>query len=538
MKARWLLEAFGVALLLMLPYFAPLIMPGDVTIYHHYLNLTNIIDALLLDLAGAFLLAAILLAFLHRLAPLPRKIAGACLAGLLIWRTVGIAISLCSTGYSAAIKDFSETQHHPILLIVAFWSRFSHLLAITIPLLLVAIAWMKPDTARHIVRAVRLSLAAFSFCALWIIPQLLYFAYGLNGSPSFDHSSSQLQSKSSQRIVWMVFDELSYDLTFDHPPSGQQFPQFENLHSSSTNFSDIQPSGVFTERIIPSLLAGHEIDQIRSTKYGNLVIFDNERQQWVAYDPNQTLIGLAKDNGWNPGIVGWFNPYCRIFADVLTACSWTPGIQRLLSIEKAGASEDKSVLADSLVIPRSFLNRFLSRTNTTGADLLKQNIRDYNSIMGQARNLIRNGQIHFVFVHLPVPHPPGIYNRDTHKLCECGNYLDNLTLADDTLGVLLQQINQTPWAGQTTVIVSSDHSWRIPLWKPRREWTPEEEAISRGHFDERPVFLVHFPGQKSSQDVVTPVPELKEHDIIASMLQGKIKNPDDLNTVLASAGVK
>ena len=107
MKARWLLEAFGVALLLMLPYFAPLIMPWDVTIYHHYLNLTIIIDALLLDLAGAFLLAAILLAFLHRLAPLPRKIAGACLAGLLIWRTVGIAISLCSTGYSAAIKDFS-----------------------------------------------------------------------------------------------------------------------------------------------------------------------------------------------------------------------------------------------------------------------------------------------------------------------------------------------------------------------------------------------------------------------------------------------
>ena len=538
MKARWLLESMGVALLVMLPYIAPLILPGDIAIYHHYLNLTNIIGGLLLDLAGVFLLSAVLLVLLYRLAPLPRRIVGACLAGLLIWKIAGTAISLRITGYWMAIHDFSTIQRHPSFVILKLWSRYSYSLALAIPLLLAALAWMKPDATRHIVRAVRLGLAAFSFCALWIIPQLLYIAYGLHGSLAFDHSSSQLQSGSNRRIVWIIFDELSYNLTFDHPPNNQQFPQLNNLRSTSTNFGNIDPAGFYTDSIIPSLLAGYKINQIRSTMNGKLLIFDEKQQQWLAFNPNESLFGLAKDNSWNPGVAGWFNPYCRIFVNIQTSCSWDPGRFLLFPTEKLGASNDMSAFANSLVIPRSFLARLSSHVSGANVKLQINHIQDYKSIMMQAQNLIQNGQIHFVFVHLPVPHPPGIYNRNTHQLCACGNYLDNLTLADDSLGVLMKAIKQTPWADQTTVIVSSDHSWRIPLWRPGQEWTSEEERISQGHFDERPVFIVHFPGQKSGQDVLSPVPELMEHDMIASMLQGKTKTPDDLNTLLAGAGIK
>ena len=135
---------------------------------------------------------------------------------------------------------------------------------------------------------------------------------------------------------------------------------------------------------------------------------------------------------------------------------------------------------------------------------------------------------------MSVPHPPGFYDRKTHKFCECGNYLDNLALADDTLAALMHDIDQTPEKDQTTVIVSSDHSWRVPLWRSSDDWTPEEENLTQGRFDDRPVFLVHFPGQTSSSQVASPTSELLEHDIVAAMLQDKLQTPADLQAFMQS----
>jgi membrane-anchored protein YejM (alkaline phosphatase superfamily) len=152
--------------------------------------------------------------------------------------------------------------------------------------------------------------------------------------------------------------------------------------------------------------------------------------------------------------------------------------------------------------------------------------------MQNASDLIRNDRTRFVFIHLPIPHPPGIYDRRAHKLSEGGDYIDNLVLADDTLGALLQQIDQTPNASQTTLIVSSDHSWRVPMWRLGPDWTDEEEQISRGRFDQRPVFLIHFPGQNSASEVNTAMPEISEHYIITAMLNNEMNRPEQLDAFL------
>jgi len=109
-----------------------------------------------------------------------------------------------------------------------------------------------------------------------------------------------------------------------------------------------------------------------------------------------------------------------------------------------------------------------------------------------------------------------------------GTYLDNLVLSDDTLGTLLKEIDGSPSASRTTVIVSSDHSWRIPIWRTARDWSAEEEHVSGGRFDNRPVLMIHFPGQNSGDDLNSVQSELLEHDIIAGMLLGKMNNSGDL----------
>jgi hypothetical protein len=154
------------------------------------------------------------------------------------------------------------------------------------------------------------------------------------------------------------------------------------------------------------------------------------------------------------------------------------------------------------------------------------------AIMHQGKALIAHNNIRFVFMHLPVPHPPGIYDRATGKLRDAGTYIDNLALADRSLGELISSLNATASANNTTLIVSSDHSWRTPMWRSNGGLSGEEEAASRGEFDARPMLMIHFAQQSSEVIVSQPFPQVALHEIIASMLRGRIQSTPDLETWL------
>jgi Sulfatase len=534
-KVRWILEATGAALLLMLPYFCPLILPFDLALYHHHLPLRSVGGGILLDMLGTFALGALLIFAIARLSPTPRRIAAACLASLVFWRIAGLLIELDGLWHSSLVSPEIPQKASFYWIAINWWNHWHYFVEVAFLPLLPLLAWFRPHIARPVVQAARLSLAGFAFCALWIIPQLFHDTYVRNPRQPHGIAFAQSRDNSGKRVVWILFDELSYDLLFDHRPAWLRVSNFEKLQSKSFSFGNLEPIGLYTERIIPSLLSGRPIDQIRSGEEGTLSYWDQVHHQWVAFDPNESLFGLANSSGWNPGVAGWYNPYCRIFRSVLVSCKWRPGVFVELPIEMLGASPKESAVANALLVPRIYFARFSPQSTTLQQQRLKRSIEDYQIVMHNASDLLRNEQARFVFIHLPVPHPPGIYDRATHKLSESGNYLDNLVLADDTLGTLLQQIGETPSAAQTTLIISSDHSWRVPMWRLSPGWTDEEEQISRGRFDTRPVFLIHFPGQSSGSVVNTAMPELAEHDIIAAILNNEISRPDQLAAFLRSS---
>ncbi len=117
-----------------------------------------------------------------------------------------------------------------------------------------------------------------------------------------------------QRIVWLLFDELSYDQTFDHRFPGLAMPSFDDFKSKSVVFSDLKPVGINTDRVIPSFFLGRPVDKIRSDLDGEPMFQFAGSQQWQAFDANATLFADAHRLGWTTGVVGWFNPYCRILA--------------------------------------------------------------------------------------------------------------------------------------------------------------------------------------------------------------------------------
>lgn len=537
MKARWAVESTGLSLLLLLPFFDQLLFPSSTILLHESLNLTNPLGGVLVDLVAFTAIGFCTIYFVSRLEPFLRQLAEGCLAGFALWAFTFCALSLVILIPTESKGGMDEVLSGPPPFLVHLHSIVWRL-SVSFPMVFTAVAVVLPRFTHTIARALRSGIAAFAFSAIWIVPELLYLAFGLHPVHSFDHSVALASTGRSQRIVWVLFDELSYDLAFEHAPAGLQLPNLQKLRSQSVSFGNIQPLSFKTEQIIPSLLAGREMEDIEGKPDGAMRYLDPVQHHWLTYSPDGTLFGSAYKAGWNPGIVGWYNAYCRIFVNVLTACTWRPGIQEQIPLDRIGASRHISVAANSLVVPRYLFDLFFWRLPDDLPALLDENLMDYRELMVRSRRLLKNNRIHFVFLHLPVPHPPGMYNRNTHQLCTCGNYLDNLVLADDTLGQLIDEINQSPEKNQTTVIISSDHSWRVPLWSRTEFWTPEETQASLGHFDERPVFMVHFPGETTGAILAQPTPELVEHDLIASMLDGKVNSPDTLNIPLQRSAAR
>lgn len=526
MKARWIPEAIGATVLLLFPMMVLVITPGYLFVYHHRRPLTPVLNGLMLDLLGLAVTGVLALALLPRLPQLWRRIIAGYLTGLFLWVFAFDAIILLRDPIGG-----SPLPHHAAvaLMVQTWWSRWNHRLVVALPLLIAAGAWLKQGLVRPIVRVTRLVLVAALVCAVWIVPELLYLDFRGHEANWAPASRAIAPATEKGRIIWILFDELSYKLALSEPPKGQDFPNLRRLHVESTSFGNIQPAGNFTDLIIPSVLAGRRVSEIRSTPGGGLLYLDAGQGEWVRYDAGKTLFEVAHDDGWNPGVVGWFIPYCRIFRGMLTRCFWDPGIVPELPFEPW--ARGNSAFSYALALPRAFIAHVYSRKQAN-EKRLREAIEDDTRLMEQARALIDDEGVRFAYIHLPVPHPPGIYDRRTHKMCACGNYLDNLTLADDSLGVLMEEIDRSRLAEQTTLIVSSDHSWRVPLWAASPFWTAEEERVSEGQFDARPVFMIHFAGQKSGSEVLAPVPELVEYDVIAGMLKGKVVGPEDVEALV------
>jgi hypothetical protein len=393
---------------------------------------------------------------------------------------------------------------------------------------LAALGWTRPSMAGRIIRGTRLGLAAGAFCCLWILPNLLVTEVRAHAAKTVTVGDGS-GPRPEGRIVWILLDELSYKLVLSDPAERQSFPNIEKLSAESISLANVQPVANYTDLVVPSLLARRTMVEVRGTSAGWLQYREKGEPGWRDFEAAGTLFADAQQEGWNPGVVGWHIPYCRLFGDTLARCFWQSAFNDRLSFESR--AEENSALVYSLGWPQHLGARLMMRKEG-GANQLQPVVNEYRTLMEQNEALLRDERIHFAFLHVPAPHPPGIYDRRTRQLCACGNYLDNLALADDSLGVLLRWVDETSAGNPTTVIVSSDHSWRVPLWKSTPWWTQEEERVSQGKFDPRPVFLVHFAGQTTGREIRGPVPELVEHDVIKGMLEGKIRGPEDVEALV------
>jgi hypothetical protein len=492
MKARHWLQGCGAGILIMLRCLWLHISPLHADLYHRMLPLNAVYWGVLIDLTFDCLLFAGIFWLLERYDPGQRSVWRALLAALLLSR---IYVFIVWMGYVSPRVMRPQTLLMGLAcvgLVLCFWKKLAY---------------------SRTIRAFQGGLALLGVSILWMAPQLVFMAVHPepHENPTFAKPIAQIPSQ-QRRIVWVVFDELSQDQMLDHRQPDIDLPQLDRFRSQSVMFSDLKPAGYYTELVLPSLLWGKVVTGERSNLDGVLSV-KTTTGKWQRFPANQSIFADAQRDGWSAGVAGWYNPYCRTYAPELDWCAW----KFTLAIPGDYSSEH-GVVWNVFAPLRKPVLRLLSRKRRLPSTAAVH-AADYKQLMQWSHELIADENIRFVFLHLPLPHPDGFYNRHTGQLGVLGSYLDNLVLTDQTLGELMQWIGQTKSADQTTVIVCSDHSWRVPMWRNLPEWTREDATVSEGRFDPRPVLMVHFPEQTTAKVISQPFPALKEHDLVDSLLR-------------------
>jgi hypothetical protein len=514
MNLKTIAQGAGVAILVLLPRVWTVLSPRRALVYHSFLPMQTMVWGILIDVILLTLLAALLLAYLQRSETGLRNI---------IWAVVVAKL------LTALLSDAADIGQRSLPY------RSTDLLFYGTILAALALRWLRPSAYQQATRGSRLLLLLVGCSMVWMVPELLYLALRAQPRDAQVPVTARLRPAQSTapgdggRIVWLLFDELSYDQTFDHRFPGLAMPNFDKLKSESVSFSDLKPAGGDTEHVLPSFFLGHIVDSVRSDLDGKPMVRLAGQKNWQAFDAHATLFSDAQRLGWTTGVVGWYNPYCRILAGAFDYCFWRMGDGTW-----SGISPDNSAFENAMAPIMQRLRRFQRKADFP---LQEKHAADLDAVLPQAEALIRDQSIGFVFIHLSVPHPPGIYDRRPGHRRATGTYIDNLALADRTLGELMATLSATPSAAKTTLIVCSDHSWRVKMWQQTPQWTKEEETASHGRFDPRPVLMIRFPGQSVERDVTGPFDDIRIHDMIERMLRGQ--HPDlDKSALVTGAGLR
>jgi Sulfatase len=481
----------------------PLVDPSHNTIYHWCGPASTIFLPVICDFCGCWLLLTLLLLSAQRYERLQLYLWTG-IALLLPWIVLQNVVIIRGVGFS-------------------FWISLIQLASSLIAFLLLLTRWRRSLQASF-ERLQRLMVTLFSFVAvigLLMLCQLFWFvrqARGLNSEVSTRHVRQAATSSSGRtRVVWILLDELSYQQVYERRFPGLKLPAFDQLAAQATVFTHVVPAGINTEEVLPSLMTGQPIDDIRSSASGQLFTHAPS-ESWKHFDQHQTVFQDAVNAGYNTGITGWYNPYCRILPEVLDSCFW------VFSQPAKNHMNSRSSARENLIVSFRRFSREADRLH----------VEDFRELSQAADAMLHDNSLNFILLHMPVPHPYGIYNRATGSFAtKHTSYIDNLALADRYLAHVREVLERSGEWNASAIIVMGDHSWRTQrLWLKSAGWTPEDQLASHGgQFDDRPAYIVKLPHQLRSARIDSPFEAVKTRQLLDAIMKNEIASAESLSAL-------
>lgn len=509
--------ALGATTIVLLTLLAPLASPTHMEFYHLVGPVRAVTVPVLLNFAGVWLMLTLLLAWSSR-----RRRAKS-------WVGSGLGVSLSWM----MLKDWYEIHHRPMP------GSVNLAFALLMFLLVIGLAIVYARARFVLYHASQVAVTVLGFVALSgliMVAEALCYSWqarNLNAErPLHEQLAPATLPQRRGRVLWIVFDELSYRQIYEHPYKGLDLPAFNRLALTSTLFTHAVPSGILTRLVLPSLITAREYDDARTRAAGwPLDLHDRTTQKWKTLDPHQTVFQDALDTGYSTAVAGWYNPYCRILPEVLDRCFWTSR-QNLPGAMYPGQSilwnSEQPVLHHFLNLAAALHLGPPVNPLATDRGFHRQ---DYDDLVAAGDKLLTDPSANFLLLHMPIPHPPGIYSRHTAQFVTShATYIDNLALCDIYLAHVRQKLEENNTWDSATVVIMGDHSWRVHMGLAvAGGWTEEERVASNNvQFDDRPAYIVKMPYQRTPARVEGPFHTLHTRLLFDQVFSGHLRTPEQL----------
>jgi hypothetical protein len=372
------------------------------------------------------------------------------------------------------------------------------LVVLVVLILAASFGWPLPA-----LRAIRGIALLASPLAVLTLASALWMFLELAGGPIWrrvDPDPLKGTAPSLRRVVWLLFEELDQGITFEARPAGLELPELDRLRRESVYADAARPPAGTTEVSMPALITGRPVVAVAPLSPNDLELTfaDGKTTRWSAH-PN--VFSRARVLGYDTALIGWHLPYPRVLGAALGMSDWRPSV----AYEQTRGD----------TFSEAFRNQWGSLAPPLHARrLLSQRFAELGDL---ALRTATNGRFGLVLLHLPLPQPPGIYDRATGRLTSWNftgmeaEYLDNLALADRVVGELRRGLDRARLGDRTWIVLSSDR-WR----RPSKHY--------EGPVDHRVPLLVRPPDGGRTAHVDDAFNTLGTHDLVLAILRGSISD--------------
>ena len=152
-------------------------------------------------------------------------------------------------------------------------------------------------------------------------------------------------------------------------------------------------------------------------------------------------------------------------------------------------------------------------------------VKRHHTMVDDAKQIVANPNIELALIHMPFPHNPYLYDATSKEFGSGSTYFDNLILTDNFLGEIRQTMEKSNLWNESTVIVSSDHQWRINEY--RDSLTQLEREITKETEHPQIPFFIKLSGSQQPLVYEKPFNTVITANLILALMRGEISTTEE-----------
>ena len=423
-------------------------------------------------------------------------------------RRLGAGMLLVSFVNPITLNGYWLFDREWLLQIWALWLGDLTSLLIILGALLVLLFWVGWKWHKRVLRVATIVFATLSPFALLNVASASWLALSLQPSHAktarpASGAETNSPTRAHQRVVWVLFDELDERALFEARPAWVQLPAFDRLRQTVLVATQVERAGKSTILAVPGMTNGQRVAAANPVAADELALVYANGGRAESWRAGPNLFSMLAAQGVHQAIAGWYHPYCRLFGHLLDQC-YVAYLGTTVAAPGAG-------LGRRIASNIKALNPFYRRRNAVEAA---------RSLLTTGEELVAASELDFVFVHIPLPHQPTIYDAHTSAFTAFNfsrnGYFHN-AIAADRFFAALQEAMMTAgeWEG-SAVLVTADHSWR------------GSAELYDGIEGTRIPFMLKMPGQHKGAVFHERINATVTRDLIIAIVTGELRNAGEL----------